>query len=188
MTEHQADATQVDAEATAQEAADSTDDSQRTDQASEPSTIDSLPEWAKKEIRSLRKEAGTYRNRVKEFEDAQKTEGERQAEALKAAEDRAKTFEQRYREAQGRISLTQAASAIPNVYDSDTVADLAMSHLEYDDNGQPTNVSEAIDKVRELRPRLFPSSGGSGDGGRGNGQDGQPIDLNAAIRQQLGAR
>lgn len=36
--------------------------------AEEQSTIDALPQWAQEEIRNLRKESGTYRNKAKEVE------------------------------------------------------------------------------------------------------------------------
>lgn len=185
MTEHHAEATQVDAEATAPEAGDSTDDSQRTDQASEPSTIDSLPDWAKKEIRSLRKEAGTYRTRVKEFEDAQKTEAERQAEALKAAEERATQFEQRFRDANARTAVTDAATKAGAVAPS-LIYRAVRDDLQFDDDGNATNIAEVLDALKASEPQVFRAAGGSGDGGQG-GQGPQTLDLNAAIRQQLGA-
>jgi hypothetical protein len=170
--------------------ADQQDQHNASDQSNDSdASLGDAGKTALKAERDARKKAErdalALQKRVKEFEDAQKTEAQKQAEALEAAEKRAATFEQRYREAQGRISLTQAANAITNVYDPDTVADLAMTHLTYDDDGKPTNVADAIEKVRELRPRLFPAATGSGDGGRGNGQD-MKQDLNALVRSQLG--
>ncbi|MFC0547052.1 hypothetical protein [Kutzneria chonburiensis] len=65
-------------------------------QATEPTGIDSLPEWAQQELRQARKDAANYRTQVRELEplaekaraaeDAQKTESQRLQESLTARE------------------------------------------------------------------------------------------------------
>ncbi|HVL22532.1 MAG TPA: hypothetical protein VM450_00520 [Thermomicrobiales bacterium] len=182
MTDSQAQATQADADATSQ-ADDLTDQTQASGQASEPTTIDALPKWAQDEIKGLRKEAGKYRTRVQEFEDAAKTEDEKRTEALKAAEDRAAAAESRYRAAIGRAAVSDAATKAGAI-SAKAVYALIRDDIAFDDTGEPTNIEALITQARKDEPQLFRAANGSGDGGKGGGATAKPS-LNDLIRAGL---
>ena len=191
MTEQAAEATQADAVATSQADTDATDQTERATQADAPETM-SLDE-AKK----LRSEASSLRRRLKEaegkvqsYEDASKTEAERQAEALKAAQDRATNLEQRVRDLTAQTVVTDAARTAGAVAPS-LIYRAVRGDLEFDEDGNPTNVDAVLADLKKSTPEVFRAAGGSGDGGKGTSTN-TPIDrkaaLNQAIRQELGAR
>jgi hypothetical protein len=183
MTEQQAEATQADAQAESQaDIASGTDQQHGNGQAPAPNSVDALPDWAQKQIREARKDAAKYRTRVQEFEDAQKTEAERAADALKAAEERAQQYEQRYQSAIAQSAVTDAASKAGAI-SARAVYMLIRDDITFDDAGDPSNIAELIGKARSDEPQLFRASGGSGDGGKGT-NNGPPstTDMNAVIR------
>lgn len=106
--------------------------------------------------------------RVKAFEDAQKTEAQRQQDALEAAEQRANTFEQRYRGVVTRSAVAEEATKAGAI-STNAVYALIRDDITFSDDGEPTNVTKLIAKARDDEPQLFRASGGSGDGGKGNG-------------------
>lgn len=185
MTEQTANAAQADAAATSQADTASDDQPQRTDQASEPTSVDDLPKWVRDEIKAARKEAATYRTRVKEFEDAQKTEAERQAEALQAAEARATQYQQRVRDLTAQSVVTDAARDAGAIAPS-LIYRAVRGDLEFDDDGNPTNVDAVLADLRKTSPEAFRAAGGSGDGGKGAGLNGKPINtINELLRAEM---
>lgn len=181
MTEHQAEATQADADAMAQAA--TATDTERTGQASEPTRVEDLPKWVQDEIKAARKEAATYRTKVKTYEDAQKTEAEKQAEALEAANSRTATLLARVRDLTAQSAVTEAAREAGAIEPA-LIYRAVRGDLEYDDDGNPTNVAAVLADLQKTAPSVFRAAGGSGDGGRGNGQ-GTKQDLNALVRAAL---
>jgi hypothetical protein len=135
-------------------------------QDSQPTGFDALPPETQAEIRKLRKEAAGYRKKVEEYESANQTEAEKRDAALKAAEDRATTLETRLRDLSARSAVTDAASKA-NAISTTAVYALIRSDLEFDDNGEPTNVQALIKQAQKDEPALFRAANGSGDGGRG---------------------
>ncbi len=71
-----------------------TDGAPATEPTTDPAGIESLPEWAQKELRQARRDAASYRTQLREaeplmakareLEDAQKTQAERLQDALSA--------------------------------------------------------------------------------------------------------
>lgn len=180
MTDAQADATQADADSQSQ--ADTSSDS-----PAEQETI-SLDE-----ARKLRSEASGLRKRLKDAEtkaqaavDAGRTDEEKRQAALKAADDRATAAEQRLRDANARSAVTDAATKA-NATSTRAVYALIRSDLEFDDDGEPTNVSALISQAKKEEPSLFRAAAGSGDGGaRGeSGAAGNGNDLNALLRASM---
>lgn len=106
-------------------------------------------------------------DQFKGFEDANKSEMEKLAGERDTYKTQAETLMQRYREVNARVALQDAVSAMSNVYDPSTVVDLALPLLEYDGDGTPTNIEDALNTLKERRPKLFPAAAGSGDGGKG---------------------
>jgi hypothetical protein len=131
-----------------------------------PTGFDALPPETQAEIRKLRKEAATYRKRVDEYENASKTELERRDAALKAAEDRASTLETRLRDLSARSAVTDAATKV-NAISPRAVYALIKGDLDFDDDGNPTNVDALLKQAQKDEPSLFRAANGSGDGGKG---------------------
>jgi len=116
--------------------------------------------------------------RLDELDNASKSETEKVAAALKAAEDRASTAETRLRDANARSAVTEAAGKA-NAISTRAVYALIRSDLDFNDDGEPTNVSELIAQARKDEPSLFRAAAGSGDGGKGGEQK---QDINSALR------
>jgi len=122
--------------------------------------------------------------KVAEFENKDKTETERSQAAQKAAEERATAAENRLRAANARVAITEAAQKA-NATSTRLVMALITPDLEYDDNGEPTNINALIAQAKKDEPSLFRAAQGSGDGGKG--QDKAPkTDINAALRHLAG--
>ncbi len=155
---------------------------QASEQDSQPTGFDALPAETQVEIRKLRKENATARKRLGEYESANQTESEKQSAALKAAEDRATTLENRLRATTARAAVTDAATKA-NAISAAAVYALIRDDLDYDDDGDPTNVPALIVQARKDEPALFRAANGAGDGGRG-----EPVtsrDLNTLLRQSM---
>jgi len=164
-----------------------TNESGKGGQDSQPTGFDALPPETQKEIRALRKESAAYRKRAEEYENANKSEIQKRDDALKASEQRATAAEQRYRAANARTAVTDAVgtTASPRA-----IYALIRDDLEFDDDGEPVNVTALIAREKKADPSLFRAANGSGDGGAGGagGAGGDPnvkTDLNALLRQSM---
>jgi hypothetical protein len=153
-------------------------------QDSQPTGFDALPPETQKEIRALRKEAASYRKKVEDYENANRTDLEKRDLAVKAAEERATALETKLRDMSARSAVTEAATKA-NAISSRAVFALIRSDLEFDDDGEPTNVDALIKAAIKDEPSLFKAAAGSGDGGVGSGTTGKQ-DLNALFRAGLG--
>ena len=160
-----------------------TSESGKGGQDSQPTGFDALPPETQKEIRALRKESATYRKRAEEYENANKTELQKRDDALKAADQRATAAEQRLQDANARSAVTDAATKA-NAISTRAVYALIRSDLEFDDDGEPTNVAALLKGAQKDEPSLFRASNGSGDGGAGGDSNAKP-DLNALLRQSM---
>ncbi|MGI8404971.1 MAG: hypothetical protein ACR2OE_09460, partial [Thermomicrobiales bacterium] len=143
----------------------STEQQQATEQTSEPTELKDLPAWAQKQIRDARKDAEKSRLKVKEFEDANKTEAERSATAAKAAEERATAAEQQLRSERAERAVLAAATA-SYANDPDAILALALPKLDFDDDGRPSNVDAVFAALKKERPERFKASAGTADGGK----------------------
>jgi hypothetical protein len=102
-------------------------------------------------------------DRIAEFENRDKSETEKLASERDAAAKRAEEAERKQRASVGRVA----------VYDElpDTVVDkyavylLARDDLEFDDEGEPSNVAAVLKAVKQGHPKLFPAAAGSANGG-----------------------
>jgi hypothetical protein len=101
--------------------------------------------------------------RLAEFENADKSDEEKRAAELKALTDRADAAEQKLRSANAKAALTAAATAAKAI-DPTAIVALVRESLEYDDDGEPTNVETVIAEARTRHPALFKAASGRGDG------------------------
>lgn len=134
--------------------------------------------WVDKLLKDAQRELAALKN-------AGKSEEETREAALKALETRAETAERQARDANGRSAVTTAASKA-NAIDAAVIFPLIRDQLDFNDDGEPTNVEEAIAAAKKRHPALFRASSGSGDGGkRGDGND-AALDINQALRRTAG--
>jgi hypothetical protein len=124
-----------------------------------------LKEALAKERKAARDATRQLRDLQKQLDDLKnvgKPEEERREAALKAAEERAAAAEQKIRTANGRIAVSEAVgtTASPRA-----VFALIRDDIEYDDDDQPTNITDLIAREKKADPSLFRASNGSADGG-----------------------
>lgn len=99
---------------------------------------------------------------AEEAELAKKPEQEQIAANLKAATERADGLEAKLRDANARSAVTDAATKA-NAISVRAVMALIKSDLEFDDDGEPTNVDELIAKAKKDEPSLFKAASGKTD-------------------------
>lgn len=133
--------------------------------------IASLPEWAQALIRKEREDAGNYRNRakdrddlakkLKDIEDAQLSELDKAKKLAQEAEDRAKAIEAERRADRLTLTIEREARKL-NIVDPEMAALAIQSKVEYDKDGQPTNVADLLKTLVKDKPFLVASEDGGG--------------------------
>ncbi len=113
---------------------------------------------ADRDLKAIRTELETIKN-------AGKSDEERRDADLKTAQARADAAEQRLQTANARVAVTDAATKA-NATSINAVFALVRDDLEFDDEGEPTNVAELIAKAKRDEPTLFRAASGSGDGSK----------------------
>ena len=148
------------------------DDSGGSDDGSDDDGADD-DDGAAKLKSALQKERDARKTAVKAQKDLQreldalKGKDQSDGQKLTAAEERAQNAEQRLREATGRTAVLDAASkAIAT--NLNAVYAMVRDDLEFDDEGEPTNVDDVLAQLKTDEPDLFKHSKGRGDGGSGN--------------------
>lgn len=140
---------------------------------------------ANKLIKDFVKQHGiTVEDLINEYttlKDGQKTEFQRLEGERDTYRTKAEELEQRYRSAVASSAVKDAASAAGAISPKAVYA-LIRDDVEFDDNGEPTNIADLIAQAQQDEPQLFRASGGSGDGGRG-GNGHTPSDINSVFRQ-----
>lgn len=153
-------------------------------QTSTEDRASSRPDSANKLIKDFVKAEGiTVEDLIREYGDLkkgrqtefQRLEGERDTFKTKAEE-----LEARYRTAVASSAVREAAGQAGAISPKAVYA-LIRDDVQFDDAGEPSNIAELIERAKEDEPQLFRAAGGSGDGGKGNGQ-GAPRDINAVFR------
>ncbi len=163
---------------TAQDATTST----ASGQDSQPTGFDALPPETQAEIRKLRNENAKARKQIEGFESANKTELQKREDAVKAAEDRATALETRLRDLSARSAVTDAATKA-NAISTRAVYALIRSDLEFDDDGQPTNVDALLKAAQKDEPSLFKQANGRGDGSAGG--ENKTTNINDLLRASM---
>lgn len=182
------DATHVDQDAPRDEAV--TDD-QHTDQQQQQADTDSLGDKGEKALRAERdarrkaeRELKALNARIAELENAGKSEEEQLKASLTSLQTEAERWKTRALESAAKVAVSDAA-AKANAIEPAAIFALVSRDLDYDDDGQPTNVADVIAHARKAYPGLFRAAAGSGDGGKG-GTGAEANDMNALIRRAAG--
>lgn len=132
---------------------------------------------ASKQLKSLQAELDQLRN-------AGKSEEEQREAALKSLQTEAERWKTRALESAAKVAVSDAA-AKANAIEPAAIFALVSRDLDYDDDGQPTNVADVIAHARNAYPGLFRAAAGSGDGGKG-GTGADTNDMNTLIRRHAG--
>lgn len=177
MTDTEAAATQADA-----------DDQSQADTTSDQSQADQSISLA--EAKKLRAEANSLRQRLRIAEqkaeaaaNAGKSDEEQRQARLAAAEARAEALEAQLRSTTARIAVSERARKAGAISPNAVYA-LIRDDLEFDDDGDATNIADAIAQLRKDEPSLFRAAAGDGDGGRRGPNSGD--DMNSTIRRMAG--
>ena len=155
-------------------------------QAAEPMTLE--------EARKLRKESQGLRKRLEEAEaklkaadDAKLSETERLQQRLKDLEERESRWASERRERDARDAVIEAASGEKvGARNPRAVYRLVKDDLEWDADGNLTNLDAVLKQAKTDYPELFGRAVGSGDGGAGSRQQQGAFDMNAMIRASAG--
>ena len=119
----------------------------------------------RKAARDAQRALKAVQDKLNQIEAAGKPEEERREQALKDAETRAEAAERRLREANARSAVTDAATKA-NALSPRAIYALVADDLEFDDDGEPTNVTDLVAQAKKDEPALFRAAQGSGDGGK----------------------
>lgn len=113
--------------------------------------------------KTAERELAATRDRLKEFEDRDKTELQKANERAEAAEKAAAETQTRYKAMVTRSAIEQAAQQAGAI-DPEAVYLIAQSQgINYDDDGQPVGVADTIKALTTQRPHLFRTPAGMRD-------------------------
>lgn len=113
------------------------------------------------EAKKLRQEHNSLRKRLAEFE---KAEQERQAATLtetQKAAQRAEAAEAALKSTRARIGASELklAAQSAGIIDTDIAAALLGAKVDYDADGEPTNVADLVTQLKKDKPHLFGQQG-----------------------------
>ena len=121
--------------------------------------------------KTAERELKKLQTRLDELDGRDKSDVERLTKERDSLADTLKERETKLREQAGRTAVYEAAREA-NATSSRAVYALIRDDIEFDDDGEPTNIDALIAKAKKDEPVLFRATAGSGDGGKGD--DGKP--------------
>lgn len=137
---------------------------------------------ANAEAKKFRHKLRETEAKVKDLEDASKTELERERE-------RATTLEAQVKEANAKVRGLRASVLSLQAGVSPEAAGDAAALLDWDSVEDPDDEGQVLDALKDLvkaKPYLKGGVTSGADGGKGNSAGDGPADMNAAIRQAAG--
>jgi hypothetical protein len=141
------------------------------------------PDRAKALIAKLRQEAKDAKRLQKELDTIKGrdlSETERLKQELAARDEELSSYRTRERERTAEAEVTKASAG---AIKTEAIWRIVRHDIEYDDDGQPTNVKRLVEATKREMPELFRSPNGSADGGAGQlGLSAQP-NMNDLIRE-----
>lgn len=115
--------------------------------------------------RQAEKDLKAAQTRLSQIEDKDKSDVERLTGERDAAAKRAEEADIKLRNANARVAVTEAATNAKAISAAAVYA-LIRPDLEFDDDGEPTNVAALLAQVQRKEPLLFRAANGSADGGK----------------------
>lgn len=141
------------------------------DDGDDLSAIKTALDKERKAGREASKRAKSLEKELNDLKTTGQSEEEKARTAQKALEDRAVAAEQKLHDANARNAVTEAATKA-NAVSINAVYALVRSDIEFDDDGEPTNIPDLIGAARKNEPALFRAAGGGLDGNKsGNGNE-----------------
>lgn len=132
------------------------------------------------------KERDALAAKVKEFEDRDKSEAQKNAERIQELEQQLTAEQSARRTALAEVATTTAARKA-NFRNPDLAFRLIAGDVEFDDKGQPKNIDRLLSDLAKTYPDLVSGNGG----GSGLGPQGAPVatgnqSMNDIIRRAAG--
>jgi len=161
MTEQQTDDTQVVSSDQGQEpsaASTQTEGQEPTGAKLAPQSIEDLPSWVQKEIKSLRTENAKARRERQQREEAEKTALQLEEGRRQAAEEERDTLQTELR----RYRFSEVLQ-LPNKQYAWLAAQQYGIEIEFDDSNRPTNADKVAKELSKRDPALF--GAGNADAG-----------------------
>lgn len=128
-------------------------------------TIDALRDEIKG-LKATTKELDAARARLKEIDDASKSETERLASKASEAESKLTAAEQRAADLALQMTVERAARKLGFIDEDDAYRLIDRRAVELDDDGEPTNVEKLLTDLAKSKPHLVKAEG---DDGQKNG-------------------
>jgi hypothetical protein len=136
------------------------------------------------EARKLRSEANSLRKRLKEYEDADKSESEKAAQRLKDLEEALASERTRGQTLALQMSTFNVARKL-GFRNPEIAYRLLGSEVEFAEDGSPKNVESLLKAIAQAEPYLVNSTTDYGGGPRGQSPN-SGADMNALIRRKAG--
>ena len=105
--------------------------------------------------RKVDTELKALRGKVKEFEDAQKSEGEKAAERIAELERDSASKDERIQALTIRGAFSKTAREAGALYPDDAYKLADLSKVEYNEDGEPTNLDAIVEDLKANRPAMF---------------------------------
>jgi hypothetical protein len=108
------------------------------------------------EAKKLRKEAQALRTRLKGYEDAETAKQQAALSDVEKANKQVADLQQKYDQQQKQLvaSHVKLVAAGKGIIDPDLAALAIADHLEYGDDGMPSNLDKALDELIKNKPYL----------------------------------
>lgn len=139
-----------------------------------------------RELKEARREAAQYRTKVRTYEDAQKTETERNAERIAELEQKLAASETRAQEQ--RLQMASFAAARKLGFRNPEIAHRLLNgaDVEFAEDGSPRNVETLLAAIAKAEPYLVASQTPDYGGGPRGQAPNAGVDMNARIRRATG--
>lgn len=99
--------------------------------------------------------------KLQEYDQSKLTETERLQKQAQDASQKAQSIQQLLQEKSAALAIERASRSL-NIVDGETAAALIRSKIEFDDNGDPTNVESLLKDLVKNKPFLVAQEGGGG--------------------------
>lgn len=149
----------------------------------DPDRAYSTIEAQRKAEREALKRAEAAEKKLKEREDAERSDLEKAQARATELEEKLKSYEQRERESALRAQVAEVAKKIGAYYPEDVYV-LVHEDLEVGDDGKVRNADAVVKSLKQNRPALFQRQ--TADAGSGRNGNAGPSEFNQSIRSMFG--
>lgn len=162
--------TQVDETTTTTESGTSTTETGRDGKPFDAERAQRLIDQQRDEIRTLKaaqKDLAAAQARLREIDDASKSETERLASKAQEAEAKLTAAEQRAADLALQMAVERAARKLGFIDEDDAYRLIDRKAVELDDDGEPKNVDALLKDLAKAKPHLIAAEDGKANSGNG---------------------